>query len=124
MFYATQILYCVIHVLPKLSILFLYLRIFTDKTFRFATYSCIGFIITHSIIYITMIVLQCIPVAAVWTLEPAKCLNLTSIIYSAAGVSIFEDIIILLLPVWELRKLNLSTRKKVELTLMFGLGSL
>jgi hypothetical protein len=125
MFYGTQIIYCLLQVLTKLSILCLYLRVFTtNKSFRYATFGCIGFIITHGIIYLVCLILQCLPISAIWTLEPAKCLNLSAIVYSAAGFSIFEDFLIILLPIWELRMLKLTMRKRVELAFVFGLGSL
>lgn len=41
-----------------------------------------------------------------------------------AGFSIGQDIVIMLLPVIELRKLRMSLRKKFELTLLFAVGSL
>ena len=44
--------------------------------------------------------------------------------YAAAGFSIFEDFVIMLLPVWELKDLSLNTKKKFALMFLFALGSL
>lgn len=45
-------------------------------------------------------------------------------IYSGAICSIFEDICIILLPVWELKALNLSLTQRVGVMFMFTFGSL
>jgi hypothetical protein len=79
----------------------------------------------HFLVYILAVALQCSPVAKVWEPQlPGKCLNLQNLGISGAAFSIFEDIAILLLPVYELSNLNLDFRKRVELIFMFALGSL
>lgn len=124
MFYGTQLIYCVAQVLAKISILCLYLRIFVNKNFRKVIWGTIAFLLTHGTIYFFCLLFQCVPISAIWTTQPAKCLNLKAIGYSAAGFSIFEDFFIMLLPIWELRTLKLSPRKKAALAFMFALGSL
>lgn len=52
------------------------------------------------------------------------CINSQAFVYSAAGFSIVEDIVIMLLPIWELRALKLDLRKRVALGFIFALGSL
>lgn len=53
-----------------------------------------------------------------------KCINSQAFVYSAAAFGIVEDIVIMLLPVWELRALRLDLRKRVALGFMFASGSL
>ena len=53
-----------------------------------------------------------------------KCINLTAIVYSGAAFSIVEDLVIMLLPISELKGLNLDLRKRIALVFMFALGSL
>jgi hypothetical protein len=45
-------------------------------------------------------------------------------VYAAAGLSILEDLVIMLLPVMELKALKLDLKKKLALAFMFALGSL
>lgn len=43
---------------------------------------------------------------------------------AGAGFSIFEDVVIILLPVREIKQLNLGPRRRLAIILMFTLGSL
>ena len=110
--------------LTKCSVLFLYLRIFPNKSFqRFVKY-CFGFVVLHSVVYLLFLILQCLPISAVWTLEPARRIDLKATVFSGAAITIFEDFFIMCVPVWELQKLALSKRRKAAIVLMFALGGL
>lgn len=45
-------------------------------------------------------------------------------VYAGSAISIFEDLVVILLPIMELGKLSFTRRKKVALGFMFSLGSL
>jgi hypothetical protein len=65
------------------------------------------------------------PVRSIWdTTLPGKCVNYLALAYAGAGLSIFEDFVIMLLPISELKGLNLDLRKRAALVFMFALGSL
>lgn len=84
-----------------------------------------GWVVFHTFAFLMADALQCVPVKAVWdTNIHAKCIDLQALIYAGAGFSIFEDFVIMLLPIPELKSLNLDSRKKVALFFMFALGSL
>jgi hypothetical protein len=121
----SQILYVVVQNSTKISILLLFLRIFPDKRFRLITKICIGWIICHATAFFVSVTLQCVPPSAIWNPNiKGKCLNPTAEVFAGAALSIFEDIVIILLPVRELIGLNLTTRKKLAVIFMFALGSL
>ncbi len=108
-----------------MSILFLYLRIFLNKTFRLATYITMACVLGQTIAFALVIAFQCTPVDSYWdTTIPGKCIHSQAFVYSAAGINILEDLIIMFLPVMELRSLKLDLRKKFALGFMFALGSL
>lgn len=82
-------------------------------------------IVAQTIAFVIVVSFQCMPVDSYWnTTIPRKCLDSQAFVYSAAGVSIFEDFWIMFLPVWELKALKLDLRKKITLGFMFALGSL
>jgi hypothetical protein len=54
----------------------------------------------------------------------AKCISSKGIIYSGAAISILEDFVVMLLPIPQLKALNLSLRKRIALIFMFAIGSL
>lgn len=82
------------------------------------------FMMMNFVAFIGALLFQCIPVQAVWTLEPAKCINITQLGVAGAGITIFEDFFIMFIPALELRRLQLSLRKRLALLFMFALGSL
>jgi hypothetical protein len=111
--------------LAKFSILLLYLRIFPDKKFRLVTKIAIGWMVCQTIAFVIVVSFQCTPVDAVWDISVhGKCINSQAFVYTAAGFSILEDIVIMLLPIWELKDLRLDLRKRIALGFMFALGSL
>jgi hypothetical protein len=120
-----QLCYTYVQPVTKISILLLYLRIFPNKLFRFTIIIFLVYMVCHLLAFIIVVILQCVPVDAVWDLTiPAKCLNTVAITYAGAALSIVEDLAIVFLPIFVLKDLNLTTRKKIALGLMFALGSL
>ncbi|KAG7416557.1 Satratoxin biosynthesis SC1 cluster protein 4 [Fusarium oxysporum f. sp. raphani] len=124
MFYATQMLYVLIQVSAKGSLLAFYARVFTSRKFRLWTWITVGFLVGHGAIFLGLVIFQCRPIASIWdrNLEP-KCINLPALGYAGAITSIVEDIVILILPIPELLKLQLNRGKKIALLLMFSIGS-
>ncbi|KFY03620.1 hypothetical protein O988_01359 [Pseudogymnoascus sp. VKM F-3808] len=124
LYYVSQILYVIVQALAKFSILFLFLRVFPTQRFRLVVKICIAWMIGHTIAFVMVVVFQCVPVRAVWDHSiQGKCTNSQAFVYSAAGASIFEDFVIMLLPIWELKDLSLNSRKKLALIFLFALGS-
>jgi hypothetical protein len=110
------------------SILFFYLRIFPKKAFRRAVYAVMAGNTLYGILFMLLSVFQCIPVKASWTRwegeVTAKCLDANALGWASAGINIFFDITILILPLPELAKLVMSYQRKIHILLMFSLGSL
>jgi len=57
-----------------------------------------------------------------YKVAPVKCINSYTLVYFAAGNSIFQDLTILILPIPTLLGLNLGWQKKANLLVMFSLG--
>ncbi|KAM5349710.1 hypothetical protein ACJ41O_006215 [Fusarium nematophilum] len=124
MFYATQMLYVLIQVSAKGSLLAFYSRVFTSRKFQLWIWITVGFLVGHGVIFLGLVIFQCRPITSIWdrNLEP-KCVNLPALGYAGAITSIVEDIVILILPIPELLKLQLNRGKKIALLLMFSIGS-
>ncbi|EGY13935.1 uncharacterized protein VDAG_00617 [Verticillium dahliae VdLs.17] len=124
MFWTAQMFYILVQVTAKASILILFWRIFTARWFRITVWGGGIFLVTHGLLFLLLIVFQCLPVRAIWDKSlDAKCLNITAVGLAGAAFSIFEDIAILLMPIPEVRKLQLTLKKRVAVCLMFGIGS-
>jgi len=85
----------------------------------------IAWIVAHTIAFVLVICFQCTPAQSYWdTRVRGTCVNSQAFVYAAAALSIFEDFVIMLLPVWELKGLKMDLKKKLALGFMFALGSL
>lgn len=79
----------------------------------------------QDIVYLFCTIFRCIPVEALWNARKSgECLDLNIIGTTGAILGITEHLIILLLPLPELWKLNLSWKKRIQLASIFILGSL
>ncbi|OBT72177.1 hypothetical protein VF21_10540 [Pseudogymnoascus sp. 05NY08] len=124
LYYISQIFYLLLQGLAKVSILFLYLRIFPDRQFRRIIHIALVWMACRTVVFVCVVVFQCIPVAVSWDQSViGKCADQQAFVYAGAAVSIFEDIVIMFLPVYELNGLTLSLKKRLVLVFMFALGS-
>ena len=123
MFYLDQIFYKLTINLTKLSILFLYLRIFSQRWFRLTCYTCILVVASYATASIIATIFQCTPIPQVFDHElPGHCINITAFWYANAIYNIITDIVILASVPGVVWTLSLSTRQRIGLTLVFGLG--
>ncbi|KAH7393460.1 hypothetical protein BKA64DRAFT_755623 [Cadophora sp. MPI-SDFR-AT-0126] len=127
-FWISELLYLSAITFTKLSLLLFFRRIFPSNGFRKATVWAGAFIITSNISLFMALAFQCMPVHGVWTnwmykTPPVQCINVFAAVYIAAGMSITHDILILCMPIPTLWSLNLGLQKKINLMVMFGVGS-
>ncbi|KAJ5666745.1 hypothetical protein N7462_011154, partial [Penicillium macrosclerotiorum] len=113
--------------LAKISVCLFLLRIFQSRTFRYIAYSLVG---VNAIIGITFAFVdgfRCVPLHLTWTgwanEESGKCINFIIAILVNCLVNIFVDSIMIMMPVWEVAKLQLPLKKKLAVALMFAVGS-
>ncbi|KFY99223.1 hypothetical protein V498_00906 [Pseudogymnoascus sp. VKM F-4517 (FW-2822)] len=124
LYYIAQIFYGLAQNLAKISILLLFLRIFPGERFRLVTKTALVWMICQLIAFFIAVTLQCVPVKATWDMtQKGTCINAGALVTAGAGFNIFDDIVIILLPVRELKHLHLSLRKRVAVIALFALGS-
>ena len=125
-FYAAQILYKVVVTLYRISFLCLYLRIFVEKTFRLLCKLGIAFTVICQTAFILATIFQCYPIKAIWdkTVKDAHCINSEAFWYSYAMIKVVSDVTILLLPIRQILRLQLSWKNKLGLIGIFLMGSL
>lgn len=120
--------YCVTVFFTKLSLLILYLRIFSpDRNVRYAIYFGI---IANAIVYAVSTVLfgaWCIPRHGQPWLESAetsRCRHSVVMDYSQGIFGVISDLYIFILPMPSIMKLNLPHRKRMSLAAIFAMGFL
>ena len=128
MFYVCQMLYVLVQIFSKVAILILYSRLIPRfiKYFQYAVRFMIGFMFFHGGVFFLLVTFQCLPIRSIWDKTIAgHCLPVAVVIgFTGAGLSIIEDFIILFLPIRELWKLQMDSKKKFGLALLLGVGSL
>ena len=123
MFYLDQIFYKFTINLTKLSVLFLYLRIFSQRWFRITCYVCVAVVSAYTVACIFATIFQCSPVECVFNKKvQGTCFNNTAFWYANAIYNIVTDFIILASVPGVVWSLSLSTRQRIGLTLVLGLG--
>lgn len=112
--------------LIKFSILTFYLSVFPARPFRLQCYGVIVFVLVSTVAFVFATVFQCRPVSFAWNKEIAggKCIDFNAVTWANAAFNIAQDVLIVALPISEVRKLQLDPKKKMGLYMMFGLGGL
>jgi hypothetical protein len=127
-FYIDAIFYFFDVALLKLSILFFYIRIFPDNTIQRLLWGTVVFDILFGTAFVLGSIFQCTPIPYSWTYWRGEgggtCVDITSIAWANATISIAIDIWMLALPLSQLPKLNMNWRKKLSVAMMFSVGTL
>ncbi|KAK1958654.1 hypothetical protein LY78DRAFT_559779, partial [Colletotrichum sublineola] len=119
LFYAGQMFYVVVLILAKLSIMALFGRLFPDRRFQIFNKLIIAFLICHGLVFFFIIMFQCTPVAGIWNNTIRQhCVDITAVALASAILSIIEDLVILAMPIQQLRNLQLKFKKKLAVGFM------
>ncbi|KAF3222545.1 hypothetical protein TWF192_001573 [Orbilia oligospora] len=121
--FAYQILYPLVLLFIKLSILAFYIKISPQRWYQITVYVVGTFVIAWSITFIFAYIFECPNPSTAWSLGfPRGCVNLPALYYSTASINIASDLIILLLPIPVLQQLQINKRRKLALIAIFSVG--
>ena len=102
----------------KLSILLLYLRVFTtSKSFRLLTWTTIMVVTAYSLAGFIGTIVRCNP-------SKGACNNVTQLSIFSSVLNILTDLAILILPLRQVWRLHADTKQKISLFVVFATGSL
>lgn len=124
--FSEYFLYLFSALLPKLAIVCLYLRIFTQKRYRYTTYAIAVIMVLNWLVGCLMGILMCDPVAYSWdkTIRGGHCGDLMGSYRWASLPNLLTDIAMLILPLPMIWKLHTGTRQKIGPSLTFITGSM
>ncbi|GFN14950.1 uncharacterized protein AtWU_04750 [Aspergillus tubingensis] len=109
--------------LTKLSLIFLYRRLFPTHTYRILLILTLIFVIITGLWMVLSTLIFCIPINAFWdTSLPHTCLPEDVVWCLNAAFQITTDLILVVLPLPILARLNLPKRQKAALLVIFALG--
>lgn len=127
-FYVFAFIYTITLTLVKASICFLYLRLFTNLKFRRIVWATQAFNVALMITFIFAYAFQCTPPSHFWNMwhgeSQGKCLSFSVLSYTQSGLGILLDLWMLALPFWQVIKLKLPLKKRLDAFVMFGCGIL
>ncbi|CAO2648599.1 Nn.00g078660.m01.CDS01 [Neocucurbitaria sp. VM-36] len=107
----------------KLGILAFYYRVFVHPVFRRVVLATAAFVLAWGIGITVTLFLACRPLAAYWdTTVTGKCLVMVTFVYFTNISNLITDIWIFLMPVPMIWHLQLQTKKKMVLSLIFCIG--
>lgn len=91
-------------------------------------YITIVLCVMYAIAFVTATALQCLPIKQAWLRwdgeHEGKCTDLNVIAWMSAGVNIILDLIVIILPMPEIKKLSMTPLRKFGVMLMFLVGGL
>ncbi|KAL2706537.1 hypothetical protein AAEP93_001787 [Penicillium crustosum] len=113
-------------ILAKFSALTLFTRLFRPRPFRLATYIIMGFLTIIGLWTTLSGFFFCVPIHAFWSpsaeVRETKCLPSGPVWFTNAALQTITDIVILILPMPLLWKLQLPSRQKWGIIVVFSLG--
>ena len=114
--------------MTKVAILCFYLRVFPERRLQQAVYVVMGVTFAYLIAFLVVSAFQCTPVSYAWTHWDGEhegvCRNVNAQGWAAAAFNIVLDVAILVMPLKLVYKLNLHWKKKLQISLMLGVGGL
>ena len=115
--------------LVRISVLLLMRRIFDTRPFRDITNVVGALCLAWGIAIIFANIFQCTPTSNAF--DPAvimslsnRCIHLQAMYYGAMSTALTLDILILILPIHQIWRLQLSNKQKYELTAILSLGGM
>lgn len=124
--YAIETIYSAAVAVPKLSIIASYLRIFTDRRLRIATWIVGGVIAANGLAGIITSLASCHPFSARWdpALFQTHCIDAPRFWEGTSVPNVVTDAVMLALPLPTVWRLHIDTKQKIALSAVFALGSL
>ena len=120
---AANVCWLVGTVFNKLSVLWLYRRIFKTRAFLKWTMGVIIVVVAFGVAFIIVFMTQCRPVSYIWNPVPGGgCRDLIYQEYASVSVNMAIDLAIFVLPLPVLWTLQMTTRNKFYVTIMLSFG--
>ncbi|KAF4630434.1 hypothetical protein G7Y89_g7705 [Cudoniella acicularis] len=109
----------------KLSLLAFYLRLSPNGMFRKLTYAMMVVSASFGVSSVIAAGVQCVPVSMLWdSTQAGHCIDVNSFYFANAGIHIFTELLIYILPIHTLWKLHLPLRQKLGLCGLMGVGAM
>ncbi|KAH7088530.1 hypothetical protein FB567DRAFT_341088 [Paraphoma chrysanthemicola] len=125
LFWLAWTLYTAVLGMIKVSIVLFYIEIFhTAPNFKKIAYVVLAFIVVNTVILMLLTVFNCSPVASFYNQDiKGKCRSIQALSYASSACSIVQDLVLLVLPLFWIRRLQMRLYRKIAVGFMFAIGS-
>ncbi|KAL7947901.1 hypothetical protein V8C42DRAFT_268966 [Trichoderma barbatum] len=125
-FLAMEILYVVIITIVKISLTLFYLDLFPGTAFRRVVWGTIMFHIASCLSFVIGSLVQCVPLSFAWeqfnNSSHGHCINMNAFGWANAAINVAVDIWLIVIPLFQLYKLDTHWRRKLSAAVMFMTG--
>ncbi|KAH8725647.1 hypothetical protein GQ44DRAFT_615438 [Phaeosphaeriaceae sp. PMI808] len=123
-FYISSSTYVIVLGLIKISLILFYLEIFKMRAFRISAYVFLAYLIINTLVIFLLTAVPCLPVEAFWDRDiKGKCLDVQALAYANSASAIFQDVVLLILPLVFIQKLQMRRNRKIAVSFMFAIGT-
>ncbi|KAJ4296423.1 hypothetical protein N0V90_006468 [Kalmusia sp. IMI 367209] len=122
---AAPSLYATSASLPKLAVISMYLKIFSDRISRMCCWAVVFILAAFPIVSVPIIACQCRPIEFLWnkSIAGGHCVNQAYMFRYGSIPNIVTDVVMLILPMPLVWNLHASNKVKLGLFVTFLLGS-
>jgi hypothetical protein len=124
--FASQIAFALSITAAKLSILFLYHRVFRTHRFKIIGIVLGLFLVGWGVAFPLTVVFNCTPISYFWdkSVPGGRCIDAETMSYVLATISTCTDVVVWALPIPWLWGLQMSVAKRLGIIATFALGGL
>ncbi|KAH7166322.1 hypothetical protein EDB81DRAFT_640555 [Dactylonectria macrodidyma] len=121
----SPILYAIETGFTKVSLILFYLKLSPQKWWKWSVYGTFFFVAGYNVAIFFAVLFGCHPIPKHWTLQmkEGSCVNRPALYIATAALGISSDLILLLLPMPMIVRLQMPSRQKAGLVLLFTIGS-
>ena len=107
----------------KLSVLWMYTRIFRTRQFKLYAYVLMGLCMAFCVAFMAVFMTNCHPVSFMWNpVEGGGCRDMTHSEFASVGCSLVIDLAVIILPMPWLWGLQMPLRNKIVVSITLSIG--
>jgi hypothetical protein len=127
--WAIELLYCIITWLAKAALIFQLQRTFSPSRTGAVFIVCQVLLWSNLAFYFSSfmaLVVECVPQQRIWDplITTGHCIKTGDLLIAMGVINVVSDLLILIMPIWAILHLRISTKLKIGVSAIFGTGLL
>ncbi|GKU00284.1 integral membrane protein [Fusarium langsethiae] len=123
--FVVPILYAVCTAFSKMALALFYRKLSPQRWWRWSVYGVLFLVAGYNLAIMLVILFGCVPFEKSWdhTMLEGTCVNRPAVYICTAGLGIFSDLILLVMPLPMVLRSQIPRRQKAGLIVLFAIGS-